>query len=469
MKKILTGVLSLLFLSPLAYGAKTESSIVVPSAAEGSLRISESKEVNTKRAPESGNWTSIGEGTYKEILLSDLFDLPAQTLKVNFERNADDPTMFRITNVYENMDLSAYGDALTFDADKAEPMVFHVFDDQYAYFDEFGTGIHIDYTKGTNSYNGDVRMLMQGVDLLAYNDIYTLIKYLPQSLCQFSNGNLTMASTFNLEGSTWSNILGLVYVTGTPYDPLFRGNVKGDFLITMPDAQNYDPDEDWEDIGMALYTDALTEAFFSNPQYPTYEVKMQKNIIYPDRYRLVNPYENWPLYNDQITYDKDNNYYMELIMEEYDNYTLVGIPTFYTGIQVNGYGSYAVSNQAANYLDQYYFIDLYSNWPGCLGLLEDGVITYSSYCVIDFSEMYDNFFGYFGAFSWDKEFYSANHSGKFKIEMPKNDDSAVKGIEIGETDEAPVYYTLDGVKVSNPGKGIFVKVQGGKAEKVIKN
>ena len=44
-------------------------------------------------------------------------------------------------------------------------------------------------------------------------------------------------------------------------------------------------------------------------------------------------------------------------------------------------------------------------------------------------------------------------------------NSAVAEIEAGN--EAPVYFNLQGVRVANPEKGLFIKVEGNKSSKVI--
>ena len=417
-------------------------------------------------------WVDIGEGTYKEILFSDFYGQPQQTLKVRFEQNTDDPTLFRIPNLYQSMDFSDY-DGLTYNAANATPMVFHTFNDRYAYFDEFDTGVRIDYTTASGNYNGEVRMLMQGTDLLEQNDLETLIAYLPEALCRLKNGLITLDATFTLNNNSWSNILGLVYVTGTPFDPLFRGNNNGDFLITMPSVGDYDPDEDWEDIGMALYTDAFTEGLYpsgSKPQYHTYEVPMQRNKVYDEQYRLVNPYANWPGKIDGVTYDKNNNFYMNLVIEEYDGYSLVGIPSFLTGLTMDGHGYYAVSNQAADYAkDTIDMLTVYTYFPGCFGMMkDDGVIEYPSHCVIDMDYIL-NFFGYFGTMTEFNTYYSANAGGNFKIVMPGFFTPSESGVGMSVTEEdAPVeYYNMQGLRVANPAPGEMVVRRQGSNSKLL--
>ena len=46
-----------------------------------------------------------------------------------------------------------------------------------------------------------------------------------------------------------------------------------------------------------------------------------------------------------------------------------------------------------------------------------------------------------------------------------SESTAVEGIEIEEGEA--VYYNLQGVKVANPENGVFIKVQGNKASKVL--
>ncbi len=44
--------------------------------------------------------------------------------------------------------------------------------------------------------------------------------------------------------------------------------------------------------------------------------------------------------------------------------------------------------------------------------------------------------------------------------------AGINGVEVAEDGEA-VYYNLQGVRVANPEKGLFIQVKGGKAGKVI--
>lgn len=471
---LLTAAFSV-YSAPAKLVVESEKHINFPENVSASLRIENSSD-NAKKAPRriewveaTDNWKEIGTGYYKDILFSDLFKKDPQTFEVTFEQNIDDPTVYRIPNLYQNMDFSGYDGYLTYDAAKATPMMIQVYDDYFAYFDEFDTGVYSTYKTASANYSGEVHMLMNGVDLLLYNDIETLAYFLPECLMQLKDGGtFTMEPSFlDDSGKSWSNILGLCYVTGSYNDTLFRGNTKGNFALTLPGATPFDPDADWEDIGNALYRDVFTEWIYeSNPVYGEWEVPMQRSISNPDFYRLVNPYKYWTSPMPGLTYDNTRDYYLNLIIRDYGEFGLVGMPEFLTGLTLQGYGEFSVSNQSADIArstDDYY--SLYSSYPGCVGVLENGEISWSKYCLIDL-EYYQNFYGWFGEFSYYGDFVSANGQGNFYIKMP----SATEGIDnISVSDDAPVeYFNLQGLKVQSPAKGDLVIKRQGRQSKLIK-
>lgn len=456
--------------SPLVkVASRADGLVAFPESGNSCLRLVNTED-GVRKADEShdaeGEWIPVGEGEYRDILFSDLFGKSVSTFKVAVEQNASDPTVYRIPNLYENMDFSEYGGYLTYDASKAEPMVIHVYRDTYAYFDEFDTGVYSTYYSGYNNYSGEIYMLMQGADLLKNNDIETLAYYLPECLLQMIDGNFVMEPTFYLENHNFYNILGLCYVTGTTNDALFPANTHGDFQITLPGHDIYDPDDDWEDIGTASYTDVFTEWMYeSNPVYNTWDVTVQRNIYEPYRYRLLNPYKNFQF--PGVTFDSSRSHDLELYIQDYDGFSLVGIPTFNTGLDFTGLGMLSISNQAADVVKSTYgaYLELYYTYMGCLGLMEDGVISYTADCAIDY-ELYKNFYGYFGEFDWDGDFVGANTKGNFRIEMPAS-LSGIHTIDSCRGNEER-YYSLQGIRVMNPAPGqLLIRKRGGKSEKVL--
>lgn len=462
------------YASPVKLGFNNNSEITFPDTKSENTRLINPVSGSEKKAPatraEDSDWEYIGEGYYRDILFSDLFKTTPQVLKVRVEQSKSEPMRYRIPNLYENLDLTDFNGYLTYDASKAEPLEIEVYYDEYGLFYEFDTGIYSTYKNLTNDYSGEIKMLMQGTDLLLWNDVETLIWYLPESLLYLKEGNFTMESPTFLDdnNNSWSNILGHCYVTGGYTDLFFRGNSKGDFMLTLPDSEPYDPNTDWEDIGMALYTDSFTEGLYtSSPVYGEWEVPVQRKISNPEYYRLVNPYANYKSPIAGMTFDKENDYNLEFIVRKYEGFSLVGIPDFNTGLYLKGYGYYSVGNQASelvrNITD---YLGLYYSYIGCLGYMEDdNVITFSSHCMIDYT-MIQNMFAWFGDYDPDYgTFYSANSKGNFKIVLP--DPSGISNISADT--EAPVqYFNLQGVRVENPAKGqLLIKRNGSKSEKII--
>ncbi len=53
---------------------------------------------------------------------------------------------------------------------------------------------------------------------------------------------------------------------------------------------------------------------------------------------------------------------------------------------------------------------------------------------------------------------------EFVKDLP-SDPTAVE--TVSDETEAPVYYTIDGAKVTEPAKGLYIRLQNGKATKVL--
>lgn len=85
------------------------------------------------------------------------------------------------------------------------------------------------------------------------------------------------------------------------------------------------------------------------------------------------------------------------------------------------------------------------------------------------------FLGIYGEpLKWDMEendytvtFFTSGTMGNVVFTVYGSDDDSVETIE-AETEATPVYFNLQGQKVNNPEKGIFIRKTGNKAEKVIR-
>lgn len=64
--------------------------------------------------------------------------------------------------------------------------------------------------------------------------------------------------------------------------------------------------------------------------------------------------------------------------------------------------------------------------------------------------------------------FNINTAGSAMISFmaPEDDPGRVEDIE-GAVSSRPQYFNLQGVRVENPSKGIFIKVQDGKSSKVV--
>lgn len=460
------------FAEPVKLNHGSESLVKFPESNTTTLRIDASASETTVRKAETraddSQWKEIGEGYYKDVLFSQLFNKKAQTFKVRWEQNVDDPTVYRIPNLYENMDFSDYSGYLKYDAAKCEPMVIQTYYTNWAFFGEFDTGVYCTYKDTNKDYTGEISMLMNGEYLLNFNSPETIIAFLPECMMQLSQGTFLMESYFlDDEGNRWNNLLGVSNVTYTSKDTVFIGNSGGDFALTMPGYSEYDENADWQDVGNCVFRDVFTEGLYPDtPRYGEWEVPVQRSKVDATYYRLVNPFKYWdnPFYN--ISYDEGRNYYMTLVIREYDGFSLVGIPEFRTGIEIDGYGAFSVGNQAADQVKTTTdFLGLYYAYPGCLGKMENLEITYESHCVIDMT-FYQNFYGYAGMFDWNGQFISVNGKGNFYIKMP--DPAGIDSVISDGNLNSPIeYYNLQGVKVLNPEKGKPVIRRQGNSSKVV--
>lgn len=77
---------------------------------------------------------------------------------------------------------------------------------------------------------------------------------------------------------------------------------------------------EWQSLGYIDYTDGIFVGLLLNENgLATWEVEIQEHKETPGYYRLVNPYENWPLFEAGIGWTLlDGNYYIELDAQDPD-------------------------------------------------------------------------------------------------------------------------------------------------------
>ncbi|MBD5366413.1 MAG: hypothetical protein HDR82_05290 [Bacteroides sp.] len=230
----------------------------------------------------------------------------------------------------------------------------------------------------------------------------------------------------------------------------------------------------WKTIGNATFVDAWVMASFSlvdendnstpvNPADFPLEVELQQNVENANIYRLWRPYfseeflelvgSNTSKFNGQIVFDVTD-----------PDHVIVkpGLPAGYKspdgefynfdllGWQIWGFGDEFSANEDLPLI--YTFMEQ-NGQP--FSTFKDGVITVNS-SNFDFSAKCEK------AYSWTKAVTKVS-----TITFPKGYDNAgISEVEVNDNGEA-TYYNLQGVRVNDNVKGLVIRVQNGKATKVV--
>lgn len=215
-------------------------------------------------------------------------------------------------------------------------------------------------------------------------------------------------------------------------------------------GQHEEADE-WNTIGNAEYSeDVLASIYPSDVANTVYFVEMQESKTTPGRYRLVDLYgPSYTYYPDLVNDDNimDHTHHHYTVVDA-TNPEMVYIEASPLGADF-GYGPVSMFSEGWLYMQL--GADLTD--PAVLegfGTLKDGKITFLGGAL----------FLYMPDFGMPR----GNINHKFYIKLPTTD--SVDDI-VADT-EAPVYYTVSGVKLLSAPTlpGVYVKVAAGKAEKV---
>ena len=229
-----------------------------------------------------------------------------------------------------------------------------------------------------------------------------------------------------------------------------ENNVKGVFskeFYNIP--ENADK---WESIGKGTFTDAILSGFYGDKKPKTYEVTVEQHKNRPGYYRIVNPYgEDYPEYNSEAFSNKHaHNHYIFIDATDPDAVILEEAPV---GADYGNNGDSRISSTAAQALaNGSMTIDQVKSKKMC-GKLVDGKITFPKKTLL-FSERS------FIAGNWR----NADRDGKTSLQLPSTTGiSTVEAIN----EQPSEYFNLQGQRVDNPGKGIYIRRSGDKVEKVI--
>lgn len=395
---------------------------------------------------EDAEWKYLGTGSMTECIFSGMFGLAPRIVNVEVERSVINPSLYRIKAPYAAWYDPQLADICTYEESVATPMIIHVEEGQYAWFESFNTGVYLNYTGSGAVLRGDVSVTQQGEQMVTQYGFINVANYWPESLCTYSDGVLTLGKTFDIDGQAFST---LTISVGNDGD-LYAGNSYGNFRIELPINGNND-DKDWETIGMAEYTDDLMTMFSENGSVPsqTWKVEMQQYKKDPTMYRLVNPYAGWVSPFSDVSFDDSQDYHM--VIYTLPKLGLACIGDFETGIAFPGLGMMGITTDAYYYAFSYGIDFTADVMPELFAKFNGENVSYPAYIMLE-GDRVPSMLAWFGTYD-DESLYMTNRSGKFNIKFP--DESGIKSV-VDSLDSASEYYNLSGIRIDNPAPGQIV-------------
>lgn len=223
-------------------------------------------------------------------------------------------------------------------------------------------------------------------------------------------------------------------------------------------------ESEWRKLGEASWTEHLLtdaeylfyESYGIGGETLTCEVEGNRNQ--PGLIRLVNPFKTHPMASRQ-TYDYANNYYMEVAIIDNDHVRILEMPK--CGLNL-GYGEHWIWSRAdRSMVRDGWTPEMVDMVDGTFGKLDPETREISMpkwSMLIEFTQAAPG------------TVYRTNGHGNFKIMLPESAvdfiTAGVVAIDAEESDAPTEYYTLDGLKVEKPGKGLYIVRRGAKTAKV---
>ena len=481
--------------------------------------------VYSQAASPAEEWIKLGTGVYTDFVVSSIYKASSVKISAEFEQSASDPNTYRIQYPYDNWYDHRAND-IVYNREKATPMVIHVVDGKYAWFEEFNTGLYIDTADDYGPIVGYVTVVPQALSLISSSGVQGVIAAAPDALCKYSDGSMTMTANYTVPGVSGSEQYPGIRLD-VDNEPMWRGNYNGQFLLQLPSAKDLDPNMKWNTLeGKARFTDGFTSlfAYQDTPQYPSFEVEIQQNEANPDLYRIVNPYAQWNIDYSAYDFQYDNSYNYYIYIYTFPEYGLACTNTFLTGLEVRikndgddaPFEMFGVQNQAYYFYQSYaatfgwYLSEVAEEFGYMFGDFKDGVFTCPGY----YEEMYSGqmmqfptFTGWTGSLAEAEEneyIYTVNKEGKFKIELPgtwessdnpgsgdgngsgddpgqgndpgegndpgqgEDPDAGIEGVMSGQENLPVEYFNLQGRRIANPQPGsLLIERRGSSTRKII--
>lgn len=235
---------------------------------------------------------------------------------------------------------------------------------------------------------------------------------------------------------------------------IFAYNEAGDLVDGRCIAiyGNDQDDNDWTTLGEIDYTDVIVSPMYSSINPSTYKVTLQVSKSIQGYYRLVNPYGNAFLDANNLTDKREctHDHYIYVNATAPERVYLEESPI---GLDL-GYGPISVIGIAKYFLNYGKDADVIAN-SNLFGCMKDDRITLPEACILYCEPLYTK-----------HEWLETDPKGEFVIDLTTLSSAGIEDISV-DCDEADTeYYDLQGRKVINPSRGIYIHRQGSKTTKV---
>lgn len=412
--------------------------------------------VEMTAAPEDGDWEEIGTCEFTDPVFSALDFTPQTMSDVVMEKNTQVENRYRLVNPYAQLVLPA-GKAgeYSYDAVRATPIVFDIIDNKYAYVHPFNTG----WSVNTATEKGEITCFMQADNLLATDlTMEQVIALAPGCLATVDYDRITAPATFDFHGYTPEPPVFLVKLSET--QGTYAANREGKFMITLPEAARPDSDTGWENVGTAVLTDVFVSGCYDGMAHQELECELQRSEENKDVYRLVNPYASWSNPDDQaFTFSNDRPRYMVIHTEKAP---YIWFEEFVTGVKSSTGGMITGQCYAGDFVSALGADKAVTNATEAFGRMENYVFTFP---VIEFTYQGRNLPTVFTRYADNPQSLTrCNNDNAFKVVFKLAEEGVAEIVADGEVE----YYSLQGLRLSEPTPGIPVIVRkGGKSFKVI--
>lgn len=180
---------------------------------------------------------------------------------------------------------------------------------------------------------------------------------------------------------------------------------------------------------------------------PRLNVAIEESISRPGYYRLVNPYVEYAPKYQGLSHHEGHVHYLYI---DTSVPSQVMLAQQHTGVSDEKPGEIYITSKAYEDMQAG---KMHIEYAKYLGTLEDGVISFPKEAIgIKLPDYHENYIWW------------TNSSACFGVRLP---ESGINSIESGDNAEK-AYFTLQGIRTSNPVKGeIYIMVSGGKAEKIV--